>query len=175
MATNEKKMSRLAMVLIGAGVILALGLGSCRSRVKDRPDDPPIDVGDGSITFENMDGLTGYGDQVEAKNGKLKVKIFELLNETGTTTHQSVDVTGKDWTFASDNTPFALSRKNHNQGDSVTANCPGANWVVSCTKATCDPPGNIRVTPATLTITNPSSQVKFNCPANKCILRLRFK
>jgi hypothetical protein len=183
--TNDTRMSLQKKLLISTGVIVVLG--AVTSLVMMLAGDSPIEVGDGSITFQYPDGINNISaHQIEADKFLHKVKTISIGDYTGAL-GPPIDVSGREWSIVSNNTPqFQLSLRTHHADleKGVVATCASSTgWVASGATYTCSPTVGTQLTPATITFfdgdcpgTSPASpSCTLSCPSGKCRLELIYK
>ncbi len=182
MPANEKKTSFTKKLLISTGVILVLG-GAAIILAKLVLKGPPIEVGDGSITFHYEDGgiQKNTDTQIEVDEWFHKVKSISIgdYNQQASST---LDVRGRKWTITSNSTPqFQLSLDEYLLEDGVAGTCPVA-WTGSGTLYTCTPTGGTQLTPVTITFSDgkncpgtASPSCTLSCLSGKCLLQLEYK
>jgi hypothetical protein len=181
--TNETRVSLQKKLLISTGVIVVLGAATILAKML--AGDSPIEVGDGSITFQYKDGIkNNSASQIEADKLLHKVKTISIGDYSGSL-GPPMDVRGREWTIVSNNTPqFQLSLKTHlaDLEKGVVATCASpTGWVASGATYTCIPTVGTQLTPATITFSDgdcpgtSSPSCTLSCPSGKCRLELIYK
>jgi hypothetical protein len=143
--------------------------------------DPPILIGDGSITF--------HADTV-SKNSDYELRVWKFLRKArriGIADYPNdpsswIDVDG-NWTLtgASGSTAFIISPYTLvTEGEKATCS---AAWTGGGTDYTCAPTDGSKLTPATLTFTDnktycpgtTSPTCMLSCPSQKCKIVIEYK
>src|ERR1700676_1551680 len=150
--------SQKALTVGGLAILVAalVWFGFIRNRI-----DPPIIVGDGSITLQSLSVKMKSTTELEVTKFLHKVRTITVVDTTTGASSMPIDVKGRDWilTSASATTPVSLSPDPQLLGaqEGVKADCP-TPWT-SGTTYICVPADNSQLTPATLKFN------KGNCPA----------
>jgi len=177
--TNEKRTSLAKRLLISTGVIVALVTGIVLMKLSKKG--PPIEVGDGSITFHYQDGIQKKSDtQIEVDKLLRKVRSISI-GDYNQPPSSKIDVQKRKWTLTSNSTPqFQLSRNEYLLEDGVAGTCPVA-WTGSGLLYTCTPAGGTQLTPVTITFSDgncpgtTSPSCTLSCASGKCLLQLEYK
>jgi hypothetical protein len=144
--------------------------------------DPPIIVGDGSITF-HADGIKKNSNtEVEALKFLHKVQSLVVVDINGGATSTPIDLKGKQWILANVSGRFMLTNDRQLLGvqEGVKGDCP-TDWQGSAMDYTCVPMDGSQLTPATLTImgencpTTGQPTCTLTCGSGKCQVQLTYK
>jgi hypothetical protein len=182
MPSNKEKSSLLKTFLIAASLFLVLGVAVTLVRTLTSSGDPPIEVGDGSITFHYGGSIKmNSNNEIEVDKFLHKVKSISIGND-GIPPSSTIDVRGRAWSITSSSTPqFQLSLTSHALGlaNGVAATCPSA-WSGSGSDYTCTPTAGGQLTPVTITFSDgncpgtSSSSCTLSCANAKCLLQLEY-
>jgi len=150
-----------------------------------RAEDPPIIVGDGSITF-HADTIKKISDnELEVLKLLHKVRSVVVADTNGVPTSTPIDLSkGNAWTLTSVSGAVVLTNDPQLLGaqEGVKGGCP-SGWKGDGTDYTCVPDGS-KLTPATLTITDENCPTTnqptctltcANGPSGKCQIQLTYK
>jgi hypothetical protein len=147
-------------------------------RLMSQLGEPPILVGDGSITFEHAKGVQpdpSNGAVIEVKKVKKAVSFQVVEISTGTAGPKTLLKDG--WSLTTGGTPtFKLGRAegtdpSGNKNETYTATCP-VSWAGSGSKRTCAV--QTKFFPALLH--DPTGDTPLTCSdQNGCQLRINFK
>ncbi len=190
MPTNHTRMSLQTKLLISGGAIVLL-IAAPILYLKLRAAGPPIEVGDGSITFQYPDGIDKKSNhQIEVSKVFSKVRTISIsdYNSLPGAPHQDIDVDGREWVLTSNDTPqFMITLRSHavDTGKGVGGTCASpAGWVGTGSSYTCVPTVGTKLTPATLTFTDgdlcpipgsKSPSCPIDCSSKKCDVRFYYK
>jgi hypothetical protein len=175
------KMNKVAVI---AGALLVAGAAAMMVIAFDAGDSP-IEVGDGSITFQSDGAQKNDQNDKEVSVNKLlrKVKMIDIRVYDTSVILQSIDVRGRDWTLSSVSSQVQVSRHTVVPllQDSVTATCT-VTWSGSGSVYTCATTDGSQLTPASLTFSDgncPSGATPtctLTCPdGKKCVITLHNK
>jgi hypothetical protein len=169
------KQKVITVTALTAGVALLLYL-----LPKTATTDPPISVGDGSVTFSAANISKNSNGELEALTPLFhKVHSLAVSDYSGGSS-QSIDLTGKQWTIISVSRSVVLTNDRQVFQEGVKADCP-QNWTSSGNYYTCDPGDGSQLTPATLTIagqncpTTNQPTCTLTCASGKCRVLLDYK
>ncbi len=176
MSSTQKAFTIVAFTLAGA---LALYWSFV---IKNRRD-PPIIIGDGSVTFY-ADKIDKKSDtELEALKSLHKVRSLVVTDANSGATSTPIDLKGLDWTItnASGVVNFSTDPQLLGLQAGVKGDCP-APWKGGGTDYTCDPGNGSKLTPATLKIQGqncpPGSAQQsctLTCASGKCRVELEYK
>jgi hypothetical protein len=176
-----KSMSLTQSVLITSGVLLAAAVTAALI-AKFASSDPPIYVGDGSITIQ-FDGTIKQNSTTEIEPRRFWHKVKSIaVGDKGQAPGTPYDVTDRQWTLTSASpADFQLNLRPHWLGleNGVPATC-GTGWSGSSSLFTCAP-GSGQLTPATLTyldgncINGQPACPQLTCPSKICTITLTYK
>jgi hypothetical protein len=144
--------------------------------------DPPIIVGDGSITFHADTIEKNSSNELEVVKFLHKVKSLAVVDTRDGTTSTPIPLKGKNWTITSVSGAVVLSNDPQLAGvqEGVKGDCPG-DWQGSGMDYTCIPADGSQLTRATLKITGENCPTTnqptctLTCPSGKCQVQLTYK
>jgi hypothetical protein len=159
-----------------AALLLYLLFGIAKAK------DPPIIVGDGSITFHADTIKKNPGNELEVVKFLHKVKSLVVVDTKDGTTSTPIRLKGMDWTLTSMSGAVVLSNDPQLAGaqEGVKGDCP-RDWQGSGMDYTCTPTDGSQLTPATLKITGENCPTTnqptctLTCPSGKCQIQLAYK
>jgi hypothetical protein len=156
-----------ALAVGGAIIVVALALFAL---LRNRAD-PPILIGDGSVTFQSTNISINSPTELEITKFLHKVRSITVMDATGGAGSRTIDV--KQWSLTSTSGSVTITPDPQLFGlqEGVKADCP-TPWNSTGTY-TCIPSDNGQFTPATLKYDG--GQTMLTCPSGKCQIQLEYK
>ncbi len=177
-----KSMSLTQSVLVTSGVLLSVAVVAGLI-AKYASGDPPIYVGDGSITIQ-FDGTVKQNSATEIEPRRFWHKVKSIaVGDKGQTPGTPYDVADRPWSLTSINpADFQLGLRDHWLGleNGVPATCP-TGWSGSSSPYTCAASGR-QLTPATLKFLDGKNCTPaladcplLTCQSKTCTITLTYK